>query len=125
MPLDPAARAAFFAAVRPNVTLPADLRTWAQVVFGGTPQLGDADEAVVRDAGKPFFDAAAAAALASDNDLAAITAAVREATGRKGPALFKPLRLALTGLDHGPELAPLLRAMPRAAARDRLLRYAR
>lgn len=36
------------------------------------------------------------------------TGAVREATGRKGKALFKPLRVALTGRESGPELADLL-----------------
>lgn len=36
------------------------------------------------------------------------TAAVRKATGRKGKALFMPLRLAITGLESGPELADLL-----------------
>jgi len=36
------------------------------------------------------------------------TDAVKEKTGRKGKALFMPLRQALTGLDHGPELVLLL-----------------
>lgn len=36
------------------------------------------------------------------------TNAVKEATGRKGKGLFMPLRLALTGLPSGPELADLL-----------------
>ncbi len=36
------------------------------------------------------------------------TAAVKDATGRKGKALFMPLRLALTGRQSGPELADLL-----------------
>lgn len=36
------------------------------------------------------------------------TGALRQATGRKGRALFHPLRLALTGRDQGPELAALL-----------------
>ena len=39
---------------------------------------------------------------------AAWTAAVKAATGRKGRDLFMPLRLALTGLDHGPDMASLL-----------------
>jgi hypothetical protein len=37
---------------------------------------------------------------------------VKEATGRKGKDLFRPLRRALTGRDAGPEMAdvmPLLR----------------
>ncbi len=33
---------------------------------------------------------------------------LKELTGRKGKALFRPLRLALTGREHGPELADLL-----------------
>ncbi|HHZ09763.1 MAG TPA: glutamate--tRNA ligase [Rhizobiales bacterium] len=36
------------------------------------------------------------------------TEAIKEATGRKGKALFMPIRLALTGLSSGPELADLL-----------------
>jgi hypothetical protein len=34
------------------------------------------------------------------------------------------LRAALTGREHGPELAPLLRAMPRGVARERLAKFA-
>ncbi len=34
--------------------------------------------------------------------------AVKEKTGRKGKQLFMPLRQALTGMEHGPELASLL-----------------
>ncbi len=45
-------------------------------------------------------------------NLDAIVDAVKAATGAKGQALWKPLRLALTGATEGPELAPLLKAMP-------------
>ena len=44
------------------------------------------------------------------------TSAGKEATGRKGKALFMPLRKALTGLSHGPDmgaLLPLLQKIPR------------
>ncbi|MEH6773135.1 MAG: glutamate--tRNA ligase, partial [Cereibacter changlensis] len=36
------------------------------------------------------------------------TAAVKEATGRKGKGLFMPLRKALTGQAHGPEMADVM-----------------
>jgi glutamyl-tRNA synthetase len=49
---------------------------------------------------------------------------VKAATGAKGQALWKPLRLALTGVSEGPELAPLLHAMPDSAIHDRLNRFA-
>ena len=48
------------------------------------------------------------------------TDAVKATTGRKGKALFMPLRLALTGLDHGPELAQLLPLIGREKALERL-----
>jgi glutamyl-tRNA synthetase len=41
-------------------------------------------------------------------------------SGRKGKQLFMPLRLALTGLDHGPELAALLPLIGREMAVERL-----
>jgi glutamyl-tRNA synthetase len=49
---------------------------------------------------------------------------VREATGRKGAALYMPLRVALTGRAHGPELAPLIKAMTPEQTRARLARFA-
>ena len=36
------------------------------------------------------------------------TTAVKDATGHKGKALFRPLRRALTGLDAGPEMADVM-----------------
>lgn len=48
------------------------------------------------------------------------TDAIQEATGRKGKALFMPLRLALTGEEHGPELKALLPLMGRPRAAQRL-----
>ncbi|MEO9190492.1 MAG: glutamate--tRNA ligase, partial [Acetobacteraceae bacterium] len=48
------------------------------------------------------------------------TNAVKQATGRKGRALFLPLRRALTGEDHGPELKELLPLIGRARTAQRL-----
>jgi glutamyl-tRNA synthetase len=107
-----------------NVVLPEDALGWAQVVFGELPPLAADDEQVVRSAGSGYFSAAASAAARSDNDLPAIVSAVKAATGRTGAALYKPLRLALTGRTNGPELAPLLKAMPPGKARERLARFA-
>jgi glutamyl-tRNA synthetase len=77
----------------------------------------------VRDAGPQFFRAAADAA-AKDASLEAIVGAVKAATGAKGQALWKPLRLALTGTPEGPELAPLLKAMAATRIHERLSRFA-
>ena len=122
--LDPSAASAFIAAVLPNVVLPEDARPWVEVVFGTPPVLPPAAEQTVKAAGSAYFAAAVQAAVQCGNDLPAIAAAVRAATGRKGAELYLPLRLALTGCPHGPELAPLLRAMPAGQALERLKRFA-
>ncbi len=103
--------------------LPSDVARWRDVVFGAAPALDDISLARVREAGPQFFRAAADAA-ATGGKLDAIVNAVKAATGAKGQALWKPLRLALTGAPEGPELAPLLLAMPDSAIHDRLSRYA-
>jgi len=121
--IDAARRRAFIAAIRLNVLLPADVAHWREVVFGPSPSLDAPALARVREAGPQFFSAAAQAA-ATGGSLDAIVAAVKAATGAKGQDLWKPLRLALTGSPEGPELAPLLKAMPDSAIHDRLRRFA-
>jgi glutamyl-tRNA synthetase len=121
--IDPERRRAFIAAIRPNVLLPRDVARWREVVFGPSPSLDAEALARVREAGPRFF-AAAAQAAATDPSLDAIVNAVKTATGAKGQALWKPLRLALTGTPEGPELAPLLRAMAGNSIHERLKRFA-
>jgi glutamyl-tRNA synthetase len=55
----------------------------------------------------------------SENTWSQWTSLVKQQTGRKGKELFMPLRLALTGQEHGPELKYLLPLIgkPRAVAR--------
>ena len=48
------------------------------------------------------------------------TGVLKERTGRKGKALFLPLRLALTGRAHGPEMSRLLPLIGRERALSRL-----
>jgi nondiscriminating glutamyl-tRNA synthetase len=122
--IDADRRRAFIAAIRPNVLLPKDVARWRDVVFGAAPALDETQLARVREAGTQFFRAAADASRTSGGDLDLIVLAVKGATGAKGQALWKPLRLALTGASEGPELAPLLKAMPESTIHDRLSRFA-
>lgn len=50
----------------------------------------------------------------------ALTATLKASTGRKGKSLFKPLRLALTGRESGPEMAPLIRIIGKDRSLARL-----
>ena len=90
-------------------------------MFGDLPPLAADDEQLVRSAGPGYFSAAAACrGRAAATICRRSLRAVKAATGQDGAALYKPLRLALTGRTHGPELAPLLKAMPPGKARERL-----
>jgi glutamyl-tRNA synthetase len=114
----------FIDLVRHNIVLPADAAPWVAVVHGELPPLGPEERRVVADAGPAFFSAAAEALDQSGTDLKQLTKLLKERTGRKGADLFMPLRVALTGQAHGPELAPLLLLMTPETARLRLESYA-
>lgn len=93
---------AFWEAVRGNVEKFDDVAIWWQVVNGPIdPVIEDAE-----------FCAQAFGVLPEgpydETSWGIFTAAVKEATGASGKALFQPLRLALTGQPHGPELKLLL-----------------
>lgn len=104
-------------AIRPNLMTVAEAGDWAAVFDGpfAPPAPDEAD--------RPVLAAAAAAAPGIDwgaDPWHALTTAVREATGAKGRALFLPLRRALTGRDHGPDMGELLPLIAKDQAVARL-----
>jgi len=97
--------AAEWDAVRPNLTRVAEAADWWQVIEGPVAPPAFDDET------RAYLAQAAAVAEAIDwagDPWHALTAALKDTTGRKGKALFLPLRQALTGRDHGPDMAALL-----------------
>ena len=99
---------AFLAAVRGNLLFPADVEPLVAMVCDPGVTLDDDAASAVRTAGGAFFGQALAAWTAHAPDFKAWVRALGTATGCKGAALFMPLRAALTGRTHGPELAPLV-----------------
>jgi glutamyl-tRNA synthetase len=104
-------------AIRPNLTTLAEAAEWWQVITG--PIAAPQPDAETR----AFLDEAAAVAAElewGEGACPALTGALKERTARKGKALFLPLRQALTGQDHGPDMATLLPLIGREAALARL-----
>ncbi len=100
--------------MRPNLEKLGDIKEWYRVTYGPVePAIQDSE-----------FANAAADLLPSapwdENTFKDWTAAVKEQTGRKGKELFMPIRLALTGMEHGPELPVLLPLIGRSEAEARL-----
>ncbi len=107
---------AFWLAVRGNLEKLSDTKLWHDII---TNRINP----VVASEDRDFISASATCLPAEPWDSATWktwTDALKLSSGRKGKPLFMPLRLALTGLDHGPELAALLPLMGRETVLDRL-----
>ncbi|MDR2856686.1 MAG: glutamate--tRNA ligase [Novosphingobium sp.] len=104
-------------AIRPNLAHIGEAAEWWQVVTGPVaPPVFD-------DETRGYLELAAdtLAVLQWEADAwHALTGRLKQASGRKGKALFLPLRQALTGRDHGPDMAALLPLIGRDAAIERL-----
>lgn len=104
-------------AIRPNLAHISEAGDWWQVVTGtlATPQIAPEDKAYLAQAAHRLVGLEW-----SEGVWKALTEALKASTGRKGKALFLPLRLALTGREHGPDMAALLPLIEREAALARL-----
>jgi glutamyl-tRNA synthetase len=108
--------AAAWAAIRPNLTSVIDAAELWALVTGPIEGAGMPEDAA-------FLREAAAAARSMEwgaSPWGTLVDALKSSTGRKGKALFLPLRRALTGRDHGPEMAALLPLIGREEAIARL-----
>lgn len=104
-------------AIRPNLSTVAEAADWWRIVQGPVDPVAQPPE------DRDYL--ARAAALAGTIDWSndpwhVLTGALKEATSRKGRTLFLPLRLALTGREHGPDMAALLPLIGRERAIARL-----
>ena len=105
-------------AIRPNLEKVGDAGEWWQLVTGPIEQ----PDFAVDD--RAYLAQAAKLLTWGEDPWGALTAALKEATGRKGKGLFLPLRQALTGMDHGPDMGELLPLIGEAEARKRLAQAA-
>ena len=105
-------------AVQPNVSTVDEVSEWWRLVTGPIEQVEIADE------DRAYLAEAAQALTWGDDPWGALTSALKESTGRKGKALFLPLRQALTGMNHGPDMGELLPLIGEERARRRLERAA-
>jgi glutamyl-tRNA synthetase len=104
----------FWNSVRGNLKSLPEAKQWWDIIHGSIAASGG-------DAG--FLQAASAALPPEPWDEATWgtwTKQLSQTTGRKGKDLFMPLRLALTGMEHGPEMKTLLPLLGRKKTAERL-----
>ena len=95
---------AFWDVARENIDTRADVSKWWDLCRNGAEPLIDAEDT--------DFIATAKTMLPDgpwdETTWKSWTTALKEATDRKGKTLFMPLRKALTGMEHGPDMSKLL-----------------
>ncbi|MBC6981780.1 glutamate--tRNA ligase [Caulobacter sp. 17J80-11] len=103
----------FWNTVRANLGKFEEVKLWARVVRGPIEPLAEDSD---------FLEKAAALLpeVVDETAWARWTEAVKAETGAKGKALFMPLRKALTGLDHGPDMAAMTALIGRERIEKRL-----
>ncbi|MCF6207904.1 MAG: glutamate--tRNA ligase, partial [Ghiorsea sp.] len=103
-----------------NLSRIEDVLQFKRLFETSTPFSND-DMSVLKQAGTAFFEAALSTSQEGDcTDWKVWTTALKEATGAKGKGLFMPLRIALTGQAHGPEMSKVVVFLGEAGVQTRL-----
>lgn len=106
-------------AIRPNLDTVSGAQDYWRIVTGpiDLPEFSDEDRTFLHEA-------SVALDFGAGDPWNALTGKLKDSTGRKGKALFLPLRQAFTGQNHGPDMGALLPVLGENIARRRLVRAA-
>lgn len=114
-------RQLFIETVQPNVTFPEDVAAWSRILFGGGAEFDDENKAVLQQAGASFFTVAKSAIQNHKTDFKAFNDQLKQELDVKGKALFQPVRVALTGQLHGPEMAKIFELLGEQELQQRFI----
>lgn len=97
-------RELFAEVMRKNILFPQDAQKWSNLFFGEHLHFTEEKLIVLREAGESFFVEARSAIQQHHYDLKKMLDELKTKINVSGKRLFMPIRIALTGEDHGPEL---------------------
>lgn len=120
-PPDDAALHELLTLLRDNIVMPQDAAAWVRRLAVEEVELDLEGQQTLEAAGSGFFQHALTALEGAD-DFRSFAKAAGKAAGVKGRALFMPLRVALTGVTHGPEMQRVWEWLGPARCRNRLQR---
>lgn len=95
----------FAETMRANIEFPHEAIDWARVFFDSDLTIDADGEAMIREAGEAFFTEASRAVAKHGIAIKEVFDELKNTLGVSGKKLFMPIRIALTGKAHGPELA--------------------
>jgi glutamyl-tRNA synthetase len=109
----------FIDTVRQNVCFPVEAKDWINILFDGALSFDDEQLQILRDAGTNYFTALIESSQKHSTDLKTILDEVKIQAGVSGKKLFMPLRVALTGQQHGPELQNIVNLLGQEKMQER------
>ncbi|MDQ7016554.1 MAG: glutamate--tRNA ligase [Gammaproteobacteria bacterium] len=109
----------FIGAVRANIAQPAEAYHWAEQFFSDSMQMSEDAQKVLHSSPTVLFETALAL-LPEAADFRSFAKAVGKSAGVKGKGLFMPLRAALSGEVHGPEMGQMFPLLGQARVEQRL-----
>jgi nondiscriminating glutamyl-tRNA synthetase len=107
----------FFMIIRGNVLFPHEVKLWAEILYQEI-HFNEEALACICQASKVYFEKALE--LSAISDFKSFVKNLGQALGIKGKALYEPLRIALTGQNHGPELLELQKLLGNEKVLNRL-----
>ncbi|OGT40164.1 MAG: glutamate--tRNA ligase [Gammaproteobacteria bacterium RIFCSPHIGHO2_12_FULL_38_14] len=113
-------RLLFVDIVKSNIEFPRDALQWAKIFFHELAPIEPAYLHILREAGEQFFVEAGLAVDQYGTDFDRVLKEMKQTLGVSGKKLFMPLRIALTGKEHGPELALIATLLGEVKLKHRL-----
>lgn len=115
-----AMRPLFAETVKSNIEFPSDALMWAKIFFHENVHIDEDGLEVIQQAGEQFFVEAEQAVDKYGIMLQPILEDMHKTLGLSGKKLFMPLRVALTGKFHGPDLASIAKILGQKKMKHRL-----
>lgn len=113
-------RELFAQTIKNNIEFPLDALMWIKILFHDHPPIDDEGLSVIKTAGEQFFVEAEQAVDKYGIDMHAVMDEMKGTLNLSGKKLFMPLRLALTGQIHGPELKNIAEILGKDRIKHRL-----
>jgi len=115
-------KTAFYQAIKSNVQFPSNVKAWAIALFDELENFSPEHQSVIDAAGTVYFEQAIIALDMYGKAVDKIILHLKEKCNVKGKALFMPLRIALTGFEHGPDFTVIFDLMDIKTIKRRLER---
>jgi glutamyl-tRNA synthetase len=115
----------FAETMRANIEFPYEAVEWAHAFFDADLKLDAEAEVIIRDAGETFYAAANQSVAQHGVAIKEVFNDLKDTLGVSGKKLFMPIRVALTGKTHGPELANIAALLGQEKMQERFVAAAK